>query len=515
MSESFSNKTRFKTHFSRYYLWYLLGLSLLFSVLTWLFFSASLSPLFPTYSYDSMNRDAEFYLWTGREILEGKKPYLDFYDHKGPLVFYLNALGMAMGGRYGMALLLGISHFITAFFLFLLIYQETKRSLNVCFAFALLLLLYATNGSGNQNGDIVAPLCSLSLYFFFTALPHEIASWRWYLALAIAGLEVVVSLFARPSDAVFGGSICIAFFVCWCTRIKAWRLHLLWGALAAIAGFLCFLALFSGIFASLGVLKPYYHAVFHDSNRYILGMKPVDAIFSRIMICLYLILSTLSFFFARKRFSSSQRLPLVALFTLAITNGVLQFAIAKYPQYWISIFSFLSYQIVHDCNLFWGGKGKRPYFVISLGNIIALVISLSLCVYYPTFYHTSGHLYFSSSSNQRIHDEIESIIPKEALESKDQVYYIDTSAALLLTYDSQNQCPYQTMQSWHAKFKPEVDQAITTYLSTYQPTYVVKEVLKKEGNYQFLSYLNDHYEKVNPSSSEDDSSLIQVYRLVG
>ena len=70
------------------------------------------------------------------------------------------------------------------------------------------------------------------------------------------------------------------------------------------------------------------------------------------------------------------------------------------------------------------------------------------------------------------------------------------------------------MQSWHAEFKPEVDQAVTAYLSTYHPTYVVKETLKKEGDYTFLTYLYTHYEKVNPSP-KNDSPIIQIYRYIG
>lgn len=514
MEEGLTRWQRWERHFSRYSLWYLFGISLLFAVLVGIFFSASLSPLFPAYSYDALNRDANFYLWSGKEILAGKKPYLDFYDHKGPLVFYLNAAGMALGGRYGVGILLGISHFFTAFFLFLLVYQQTKRSLDVCFAFALLSFFYGTNGSGNQNGDIVAPFCAMSLYFFITAFAKGIRSSRWYLALAIAGFEVAVSFFARPSDAIFGGSVCVAFFVCWCCRVKSWRWHLLWGILSAMGGFLFGIAIFGSIFASLGILTPYYHAVFHDSNGYILHMQPKDAIFSRVMICLYVLLSALSFIVARRRLSPEERLSRIAIFALALTNGLLQFVIAKYPQYWISMFVLIVYQIVFDFAFFFGRKGKRPFFFSSLGTVVALATSLALSIYYPTFYYTSGHRYFSSASNEQIHREIESLIPQEALRSEDQVYYLDTGACLLLSYDSKNNCPYQTMQSWHAEFKPEVDQAVTAYLSTYHPTYVVKETLKKEGDYTFLTYLYTHYEKVNPSP-ENDSPIIQIYRYIG
>jgi len=42
-------------------------------------------------------RDNGFFLYGGRQILNGKLPYVDFWDHKGPLIYYLNALGLWLG----------------------------------------------------------------------------------------------------------------------------------------------------------------------------------------------------------------------------------------------------------------------------------------------------------------------------------------------------------------------------------------------------------------------------------
>lgn len=39
------------------------------------------------------HRDSGVFLYIGKGILLGKLPYLDFWDHKGPLIYYINALG--------------------------------------------------------------------------------------------------------------------------------------------------------------------------------------------------------------------------------------------------------------------------------------------------------------------------------------------------------------------------------------------------------------------------------------
>lgn len=75
-------------------------LLLLVAVLYLLFFSAFTSPLFPKY----LNYDSAIFMMVGKGILAGKELYVDIFDHKGPVLFWLEALGM-LGGRAGIFLL--------------------------------------------------------------------------------------------------------------------------------------------------------------------------------------------------------------------------------------------------------------------------------------------------------------------------------------------------------------------------------------------------------------------------
>ena len=63
--------------------------------------------------FDKPARDGGFFLYAGQQILEGKIPYIDFWDSKGPAIFYINALGLWLGGgsRWGV-------WFVELFFVF-------------------------------------------------------------------------------------------------------------------------------------------------------------------------------------------------------------------------------------------------------------------------------------------------------------------------------------------------------------------------------------------------------------
>ena len=55
----------------------------------------------PFFSYPG--RDGGIFLYVGSLILKGRIPYLEVWENKGPLVFYINALGQALSGgsRWG------------------------------------------------------------------------------------------------------------------------------------------------------------------------------------------------------------------------------------------------------------------------------------------------------------------------------------------------------------------------------------------------------------------------------
>lgn len=65
----------------------------LISVLYLLIFSAYTSPLFPKF----MNWDSAIFMMVGKGIHQGKQLYTEIFDHKGPILFWIEALGMRFG----------------------------------------------------------------------------------------------------------------------------------------------------------------------------------------------------------------------------------------------------------------------------------------------------------------------------------------------------------------------------------------------------------------------------------
>lgn len=75
-----------------------------------LLFSYSTSPVYSI----SWGHDSAVFQIIGKGWLDGYIPYRDLFDHKGPLLFLINAVGYMVGGKNGLFVLQCC--FMTAFF---------------------------------------------------------------------------------------------------------------------------------------------------------------------------------------------------------------------------------------------------------------------------------------------------------------------------------------------------------------------------------------------------------------
>ena len=117
----------------------------------------------PLFSYPG--RDGGIFLYVGSLILKGKIPYLDVWENKGPLVFYINALGLFLtnGSRWGVWLL----EFLFLFGAGYLGYTVVKRIMGSIPALIGTLIWVTAAGNVLQGGNFSE---EYSLLFSFVAV---------------------------------------------------------------------------------------------------------------------------------------------------------------------------------------------------------------------------------------------------------------------------------------------------------------------------------------------------------
>lgn len=239
-------------------------------------FSYTTSPLYDNYgdTFDSL-----IFQIIGKYWSEGKLPYAELWDMKGPFIFFIDCLGYGLtGNRYGIYIIEIICLSITLFYIYrtLILYLNRRNS----FLFSLLSLTglsYIYEG-GNLTEEYLLPFMAASFFLVVNWLKNieecsdeNIRHEAWY--SVVYGLTIGISFLSRLTNAL---PIFSAFFVIVCILIKkAEYKNLLYNILGILFGFLLVIVPFTSYFYYNGLLidmleatiiYPFEYAI-HSSNN--------------------------------------------------------------------------------------------------------------------------------------------------------------------------------------------------------------------------------------------------------
>ncbi len=128
----------------------------LFVIIGALFVLLPVSPLNMQHTY----RDSGVFLYIGWRILNGELPYRDVWDHKPPIIFYINALGLAFSGgsRWGVWLIELICLMLASFIGYKIMRKALGTFPAVCSTLLWLLTLFFVIDGGNLTTEYTLPL---------------------------------------------------------------------------------------------------------------------------------------------------------------------------------------------------------------------------------------------------------------------------------------------------------------------------------------------------------------------
>lgn len=167
----------------------------LFAVVVTTLFSTC-SPLYPFNPWD----DADVYLTIGKAMLSGKELYVDIFDHKGPVLFFLHEVAALLPGDDGF---LGIYLLELVCCFFYLLYSLRIMRLfsqsRLCLPLALLLgvMTYSSDFFcyGDSVEELVLPLLSQCLYLMLLFVRNR-REPRWWQSL-IVGIGIGLILWTK------------------------------------------------------------------------------------------------------------------------------------------------------------------------------------------------------------------------------------------------------------------------------------------------------------------------------
>src|SRR5665647_3725729 len=178
-----------------------------------LFYSYSTSPL---YSNNFGVLDSSLFMLIGKGITKGYMPYLDLFDHKGPILFFIEAFGwLIMPNRLGNFFI----HWVFMVANLTLIFKIGQLFLNKKWSWVpiifFLLILTVTFEGGNLTEEYSLPFLFLPLYLSLKSLKEESNGKAQHppLYALIYGICFTLIIFIRLNNAVLIGAIVLAIMI--------------------------------------------------------------------------------------------------------------------------------------------------------------------------------------------------------------------------------------------------------------------------------------------------------------
>jgi hypothetical protein len=141
-------------------------------------------------------RDSGVFLYTGWRILEGEVPYRDVWDHKGPVIYFINSLGLMIdsSSAWGVWIIQLVALLVTVAIGYIAL-NRLFGGLPALFGMAVLVSVVAHTEPGNHTEYYNILFQIIIIYLFINAKVRDNFDWRW---LAI-GFVLALSFLTRAN----------------------------------------------------------------------------------------------------------------------------------------------------------------------------------------------------------------------------------------------------------------------------------------------------------------------------
>jgi len=339
------------------------------------------SPLNAPYSL----RDSGVFLYVGWRILEGELPYLHVWDHKPPMVFFLNSLGLSLSNNstWGVWIIQFLSLLLAVYLGHILLKRLFGVFSAVISTFIWLLALFFILRGGNLTTEYTLPFQFAALWIFWLTMKKKNAHWHYFLIGVLGGVSF---LFKQTSIGLW---IAIGFFLLVVGIKKKIIINEIFNIIIILSGSLFFFSLVSAYFLiNNGFIEFldaafYYNFYYSSSGRFNLLDRlinfvhgfdhlTVSTIFQYAMLGLVLFILRSKLKHIHEKTSS---LLTVALISIPIELIFINLPGFTYPHYFIPLLPVLAlfvallfYFVEHwisECNVF--GYSKLLAVVLILG----------------------------------------------------------------------------------------------------------------------------------------------------
>ncbi len=204
------------------------------------------------------SRDSGVFLYAGWRVLHGDIPYTQIWDHKPPVIYYLDAFGLGLtpGSSWGVWLVEVFSMGVAALTGYILIKRIYGLFPAIFISFIWMFSAFYLLAGGNMTEEYVLPFQFLLLWLFYQAENKPRYGWYGFWVGAFTGLL----FFTRQNTIAI--PIAIGIYLIVTRLLQRQYKRFFFEALVVLAGGLLVTGIIVGYFAMKGALPAFWDTAF-------------------------------------------------------------------------------------------------------------------------------------------------------------------------------------------------------------------------------------------------------------
>lgn len=475
--------------------------AIIFSAIFLLIFSSETSPIRNSCFGDSANYKLE-----GILTRKGRTPYVDFFEHKGPLIFVIQALGCLV--TYNR---IGIYIVEVIFFTVSLCggYKICRLYFNEKQSILMILIITFVNEifrASNLTEEYSMPFLIWSTYFITKYFVEEKKNCDYNIKYAFFnGISVMACILIRMTNAL---PICLLIFAGLVDLVikKKWK-NIFNCIISFLLGMLLMLVPFVVWFASKGALYDMFYGTIIHNIKYTTNVTEtlincnIECIY---VFCIEFIIAIIGCIYSFVVNIEKRKYTVIVLIS-SVVGMICELGLRPYSHYiyiWLPIF------VLGDCifiNALINDKENKLKIVkiliksINIINVLILIAFLIPVAKRKVIINTQPIIDMENDARQ-----INSMIPKE---SKKKVLAYNVNSQFYITTNIIPFYKYFILQDWMCSVNDEMQEEFKEYIESGQAEYIVENgenniYNENDGTDNDLDYIIDEkYEEIGRNDS--------------
>lgn len=474
------------------------GQYILFMITAFLFllvFSCNTSPLTNYYGGDS-----PIFILMGKMFIAGKIPYVEFFDHKGPTLIFIEAIGLKLtnNDRLSIFILQVVNLFVTQIFIYKIANTFLPHLISMGVVMLTLLAFSFTIQGGNLTEEWSLPYLFLCLLIVIRLDNYSIAKQKIY--FTIIGMSASILFWMRLNNM---GVICacLLFIVLIALKDKIWTqiYNLMWWT---TIGFLCISIPIIIYFTYIGAFSEMIYASFIFNLKYV-GYNMESQAFNLKDIFkrgLSLLVLTIGVVFYYKQYHNYKML--VLSICLLFAGFCSTYIGPKYFHYMTLNLPLFSLGIIQIFAL-------QKEWLLKRSNNIFVFTSCLLLLFGYTFYKKNQAQYIAEKDSSLFIQNSKDIADKIPITQKSSIFAYNIPPEFWLIIDEFPTYKYFATQEWHGEHDKSILKEINSLIQTQHIQWIIipnLNILEKSFNPEFYHMLSIDYEE---NHKNDDLLLMK------